>query len=78
MEASLQARVCDAGLAGGHWHRCGRVGLVADGRPGWLLGAVVLIANWPYTLLGIVTTNQTLMASEPAGSGPETRGLIEE
>lgn len=34
MEASLQARVCDAGLAGSHWRPCGSVGLVADGQLG--------------------------------------------
>ena len=43
----------------------------------WLLGAAVLIANWPYTLLGIMPTNRRLMAAEPASVGPETRTLIE-
>jgi len=43
----------------------------------WLLGAVVLIANWPYTLLGIKPTNNILMATDPAAAGPESRKLIE-
>jgi hypothetical protein len=43
----------------------------------WLLGAVVLIANWPYTLIGIMPTNNALMAMEPASAGPDSRRLVE-
>jgi hypothetical protein len=43
----------------------------------WLLGAVVLVTNWPYTLFGIMPTNHKLMATDPAGAGPDTRVLIE-
>jgi hypothetical protein len=43
----------------------------------WLIGAAVLVANWPYTLLVIMPTNHKLMATEPASAGPETRALIE-
>lgn len=42
----------------------------------WLIGAAVLVANWPYTLLVIMPTNNKLMATEPANAGPETRALI--
>jgi uncharacterized membrane protein len=43
----------------------------------WLAGAVVLVANWPYTLLGIMPTNNALMALDPADARPQTRRLIE-
>ncbi|MGA7232805.1 MAG: DUF1772 domain-containing protein [Xanthobacteraceae bacterium] len=42
----------------------------------WLVGALVLVANWPYTLLVIVPTNNTLMATDPAQANPKTRQLI--
>ena len=43
----------------------------------WLYGAIVLIANWPYTLLAIMPTNRQLKATDPANAGPETRALLE-
>jgi hypothetical protein len=42
----------------------------------WLLGAIVLVANWPYTLLVIMPTNRKLMDMEPESAGAETRSLI--
>lgn len=56
------------------------LGLLAWWQTGnwrWLLGAVVLVANWPYTLLGVMPTNRKLMAMEPSAAAPETRTLVE-
>ena len=47
------------------------------GRWLWLIGALVLLANWPYTLLCILPTNRALKAADPAIAGPQTRALIE-
>ena len=55
------------------------LGLLAWWQTGdwrWLLGAVPLIANWPYTLTVIMPTNNRLMAIAPDKAGPESRKLI--
>lgn len=43
----------------------------------WAIGAAVLIANWPYTLLGIFPTNHQIKAIDPANAGATSRALIE-
>ena len=43
----------------------------------WLLGSGLLLANWPYTVLGIMPTNHRLEAIPPAQAGPQTRSLVE-
>jgi len=43
----------------------------------WLLGALLLITNWPYTILGIMPMNHKLIAIDPAQAGSESRALIE-
>jgi hypothetical protein len=42
----------------------------------WLLGAALILANWPYTLFIIMPTNRLLKATEPAQANAETRGLL--
>jgi uncharacterized membrane protein len=55
------------------------LGLVAWWQSGWLwlLGALVLIAAWPYTLIGIMPINKALMATDPASAGPEARAMLQ-
>jgi hypothetical protein len=43
----------------------------------WLLGAAVLVANWPYTLLAIMPTNRAIAAIDPARPGLQARALVE-
>lgn len=43
----------------------------------WLAGGLVLVANWPYTLLVIMPVNKQLEAIAPAEAGPHSRALIE-
>ena len=42
----------------------------------FLVGAVFILAPWPWTLLVIMPTNKVLMATDLAKAGPETRALV--
>ena len=56
------------------------LGLMAwwfSGNWRWIVGAVLIVANWPYTLLGVMPTNHRLEAITPDQAGPEVRALIE-
>ena len=44
----------------------------------WLLAAVLILANWPYTLIWIKPTNDTLKSIRAASAGPQTRRLVEQ
>ena len=43
----------------------------------WLFGALLIFANWPYTLLVILPVNKLLEATPVAAANAETRNLIE-
>ena len=50
---------------------------VANSDWRWLLGAVLLLANWPYTYFAVMPTNERLMATPEAEANAETRRLVE-
>jgi hypothetical protein len=43
----------------------------------WLVGALLLLANWPFTLIAILPTNKLLMEITPQGADQKSRELIE-
>ena len=67
MQASLALLATLAGLLAAY----------ESGRAIWLLGAALMLASWPYTLIVIMPTNRALHATAIDSAGPETRRLIE-
>ena len=49
--------------------------LTKDAR--WIVGATLMLANWPYTFFGIMPTNHKLAATAEDDAGPASRALIE-
>lgn len=47
-----------------------------SGRWHFLAGAVLMLANWPFTLIGIMPTNRKLLALAPAQAGAESVHLV--
>jgi hypothetical protein len=43
----------------------------------WLAGALLIFANWPYTLIVILPVNKRLEATPAEAANAETRSLIE-
>ena len=43
----------------------------------WVAGACLMLANWPYTMFGIMPTNHRLNAIAAPDAGPAARALIE-
>ncbi len=55
------------------------LGLIAwrqNSQLGFLIGAIAMIAPWPWTLIGIKPTNDALLATELDRAGPQTRTLV--
>lgn len=42
----------------------------------WLLGAVIIVGNWPFTLFVIMPVNALLNDTEPQQANAQTRALI--
>jgi len=42
----------------------------------WLVGALLLLANWPFTLMVIMPTNKALMATPSDAAGAMSRELV--
>ena len=67
---AMQASLAVVGFVLGCW----AFYLTPDWR--WLVGAAVLVANWPYTLLFILPTNDILMAIPIAEANERSTKLI--
>ena len=67
---SMQATLAIVGFLLGvlSWWLTGRLAFVA--------GAVLMLANWPWTMFGIMPTNKVLMATELEDAGPQSRSFI--
>ena len=56
------------------------LGLLAYWQTGnliWFAGALLILANWPYTLIVILPINKRLQSIEPNRAGEESRHLLE-
>ena len=67
MQSSLAIISCVFGLAA--------LWLTGDWR--WTVGAVLILANWPFTLLGIMPTNHKLNAIPNEHADASTRAMLE-
>ncbi len=43
----------------------------------WIVGAILIVANWPYTLIGIMPINRKLKAIAENDAGPQSRAMLE-
>ena len=58
----------------------GACGLLAAWKAGdwrWVVGAALILSNWPYTLIGIMPTNNRLKSIAADDAGPSSRALLE-
>ena len=55
---------------------CGIVAFVVTFDWRWLVGAALILANWPYTVFVIMPTNNQLKAMLPGAANVEARSLL--
>jgi hypothetical protein len=58
----------------------GILGLVAAWQTNdwrWVVGAVLILTNWPYTFIAVMPTNKKLEAIAPEAAGLTSRTLVE-
>jgi hypothetical protein len=75
VETRLQAGLRNAGELGDA-RLSARPAWWQTGLSAFLLGALYILAPWPWTLLVIKRVNDALMATDLGAAGPETRALI--
>lgn len=44
----------------------------------WIVGAILIVANWPFTMFIIMPTNKLLQGTMPENANEVTRGLVEQ
>ena len=47
-----------------------------SGRGAFLAGSILMVANWPWTIFGIMPTNHRLDAIRSEDAGPHSRELV--
>ena len=47
-----------------------------SGNWAFLLGGILMLSNWPWTLLAILPTNRILMTTDLESAGSDTRALL--
>ncbi|SRR6266436_883987 len=71
---AFKTRICNPGSPCNR--RVRSVAWRLTGRIGFLIGATLLLANWPWTIFGMMPTNKALMATETHEAGPASRALL--
>ncbi|RWO59188.1 DUF1772 domain-containing protein [Mesorhizobium sp.] len=66
MQASIAIVACVLGVVA--WWQTGSVG--------YLIGAVLIILPWPWTLVAMMPTNRLLATMDAAAANPQARALI--
>lgn len=56
---------------------CAAAAWLQDGNVWWLIGAAVLLANWPFTLIAIMPTNKQLGDTALDAAGSQSRARME-